>query len=166
MATTWTVLPMRIARSKYDAAPLRNEQFIEASSAAYIVGEPLQQNASAAGAVETWTASSTTIIGVSIIAAGGGGSQAFFEEVHEGTILEANVFTASSSGAAAFAQTDIGALGELDWQASSSAWVVNLANASSANHVTVVGLAGMGQIGDVKPRVEFIINAAFRRFEA
>ena len=159
MATTWTVRPMRVAKSKYDAAPLRNEQYIEAASASYIVGEPLQKNASAANSVETWTHSSTTVVGVSIIASTGSGSQAFIHEVHEGTVLEATCFLSSS---AAFAQTNIGAYGELDWQASSSAWVVNLLNASSANHVRVTGLAGMAQIGDFTPRVEFTLVAALR----
>ena len=154
MGTTWTVQPMRVARSKYDAAPLRNDQYIEAASASYIAGEPLQKNASAANSLETWTDSSSTIVGVATIASTGSGSQAFMHELHEGTILEATCLISSS---AAFAQTDIGAYGELDWQASSSAWVVNLANASSANHVRVTGLAGMGAIGDYKPRVEFSI---------
>jgi hypothetical protein len=159
MATRWTVHPMRVARHKYDAAPLRNDQYIEAASASYAVGVPLQKNASAANSVETWTDSSTTIVGVSIIASTGSGSQAFIHELHEGTILEANATLASS---AAFAQTDIGAYAALAYDSSSSAWVVSLANASSANNVRVTGLAGMAQIGDYTPRVEFEVTAALR----
>ena len=160
MATTWTVQPMRVARNKYDAAPLRNDQYIELASQSYIVGVPLMQNASAANSVQVWAAaSSATILGVATIAATGSASQAFFHEVHEGTILEANCLLSSS---AAFAQTAIGAYAEVDWQASSSAWVVNLVNASSANHAIVTGLAGMSQIGDSKPRVEFVLVDARR----
>ena len=158
MATTWTVRPMRIAESKYDASPLRNEQYIVASSASYAIGEPLMRSASNANAVITWVAaSSATVLGVSRVASGSAGSAAYFEELDEGNILEANCMVSSS---AAFAQTHIGAYGELDWNASSSAWVVNLVNASSANHVRVVGLAGMSLIGDFTPRVEFELVAA------
>jgi hypothetical protein len=148
---------MRVARSKYDAAPLRNDQYIEVASQAYIAGQPLQKNASAANSVEIWNDSSSLIVGVSITAAVGSASAASFHEVHEGTILEANCMGASS---AAFAQTDIGAYAQLT--TSGTNWVVDLANASAANNVRISGLAGIGQIGDSSPRVEFEIVAALR----
>lgn len=154
MATTWTVQPMRVAKSKYDAAPLRNDQYIVESSASYIKGEPLMRG-STANALITWAAaSSATVVGVATLASSSAGSAAYMHEMHEGTILEGACLISSS---AAFAQTHIGAYGELDWQASSSAWVINLVNASSANHARVVGLAGMSEIGDFKPRVEFVL---------
>jgi hypothetical protein len=149
---------MSVARSKYGAAPLRNEALIEEASQAYSRGDPLQPDSTATNEVEIYDDSAGKIVGIATKAATGVTSApAFIHEVHEGTILEANAVNESS--ATAIAQTHINHKFGLK-ESTNGSWIVDLADAvgsSSSVRAIITGLAGMAQIGDTNPRVEFVI---------
>lgn len=153
MATTWTVEPMCVARSKYDAAPLRNEQFIEEASQSFSRGDPLQPDGTNQNELEIYDDSAGKVIGIAAKdASTTAGAAVYMHEIHEGTICEANAVNESS--ATAIAQTDIGKKYGVK-EGTTGAWIVDLADTSTVR-VIITGLAGMANYGDYKPRVEFV----------